>query len=214
MASRQEIRLALRRSVTKGKVEPMFGVEEVTDLNDDLERFLLQERILARLEQQWPSVLVNRSDEDCGSGSSERFVPIDLPIGTDLASASSDTSKLVRDKFWEAQSQGLPVWNVTLPSARKGFFEGLADMIYSRSRWIARAAASPATTPKVTVRSTPANQQAKWTKGHFFSTQVVFGNTIRSQNVPAAIYCFWLSKDTPSALMPLYDIQADTDVFL
>jgi len=219
MASRPEIRLALRRSLMKGRIEPMFGVEDVADLNKDLTRFLLQEKVLARLEHQWPSVLVNRVDDDCDCDCdatwSERSVPIDLPLKTDLVSSSSSTVKeVIRDTFWEAQNAGLPVWTVPFPTARRGFFEGLADMIYNRSRWItikSTSASAPAT-PKVTVTSSPANQQAKWSKGHFFSISTVFGRTKHEQNVPAGIYCFWLSKDTPTPLFPLYDIQQDTPV--
>ena len=39
MVSRQEVALALRRSLLKGRIEPMFGVEEIGDLNEDLNRF-------------------------------------------------------------------------------------------------------------------------------------------------------------------------------
>ena len=36
MASLHEINLALQRSLLKGKIESMFDVEDVSDLNDDL----------------------------------------------------------------------------------------------------------------------------------------------------------------------------------
>jgi hypothetical protein len=217
MISRQEVMLALRRNLMKRRVEPMFGVEDITDLNNDLHRFLLQEQILARLGQHWPSVLVSPADDDWASLSPERAVPIDFQalagfrVNADLNLGALDDQ--IRREFWHAQQQGLPVWTTPLPNARRSFFEGLGDLIYSRARWLGRAAAAAtATSPRVTVTSAPANQQARWTKGHFFSVHTVFGNTAHTQNVNTGIYCFWLVKDTPTPLLPLYDIQQDTNV--
>jgi hypothetical protein len=213
MVSRQDVALALRRSLLKGRIEPMFGVEETDDLNEDLIRFLLQERLLAKLQRPWPSVLVSPVDDDYAASSPERAVPIDLDVDTDLNASLSDAAQQVDRDFWEAQNQGLPVWTTPLPNARRSFFEGLSDILYSRARWLGRNRAAAAVTNwKVTVTSSPANQQARWTKGHFFSVHTVFGNTVHAKNVNSGIYCFWLSKDTPTPLLPLYDIQQDENI--
>ena len=212
MVSRQEVALVLRRSLVMGSIKPMLGVEDVSELNKDLTRFLLQERLLARLNRQWPSVLVSPAD-DHYAASPERAVPIDLNVNTDLNSSLNDAAQQIDREFWEAQNQGLPVWTTPLPNARRSFFEGIGDVIYSRVRWRARSTATAAVTmPKVTVTSAPTNQQARWTKGHFFSVHTVFGNTKHAENISAGIYSFWLAKDTPTPLLPLYDIQQDESI--
>lgn len=123
MVSRQEVALALRRSLLKGRIEPMFGVEEIGDLNEDLNQFLLQERLLARLHRPWPSVLVSPADDDYAASSPERAVPIDLDVNTDLNASLSDAAQQVDREFWEAQNQGLPVWTTPLPNARRSFLK-------------------------------------------------------------------------------------------
>jgi hypothetical protein len=213
MISRQEVLLALRRSLLKGQIDPMFGLEDMGDLNEDLQRFLLQERLLARLGRQWPSVLVSPVDDDYAASTPERAIPMDLRVNTDLNVSLNTAAQEVDDDFWRALNQGLPVSTTPLPSARRSFFEGLGDLIHSRIRWLGRrAVTAAATAPRVTVTSSPVNQQALWTKGHFFSVNTVFGNTIHVRNVAAGKYCFWLSKDTPTPLLPLYDIQQDESI--
>jgi hypothetical protein len=126
MVSRQEVMLALQRNLTRGRIEPMFGVENTADLNDDLHRFLLQEQILARLGKNWPSVPVRPADDDWAELSPERAIPIDfqslagfrLNAYLDLAAADDE----MRHEFWQAQQQGLPVWTMPLPNARRSFF--------------------------------------------------------------------------------------------
>ena len=177
---------------------------------------LLQERLLARLCRPWPSVLVSPVDDEYAASSPERAVPIDLDVNTDLNASLSDAAQQVDREFWEAQNQGLPVWTTPLPNARRSFFEGLGDILYSRARWLGRSTAAAAVTSwTVTVTSTPANQLARWTKGHFFSVHTVFGNTVHYKNVNSGFYCFWLPKDhPPTPLLSLYNIQQDENILL
>ncbi len=213
IVSKNEIGLALLRSTMRGRIEPMFGVEEIADLNEDLVRFLFQEQLLARLDKKWPSV-VTSTDDNINEGFPEgRAVPIDLASFCDSEISVSDFGETMERIFTYAQDEGIAIWTVPLPSARKYFFEGLRDVIYSRSGWFTSGAPSSQTNvPNVTVTSAPANQQALWTKGHFFGRHTVFGTTTHDQTVSPGIYSFWLRHDVPTPHLPLYDIQKDTTV--
>jgi hypothetical protein len=143
----------------------------------------------------------------------ERLVPINLTVNTDLNASLSHAAQHIDQEFWEANNQGLPVWTTPVLNARRSFFEGLGDLIHSRIRWLGRnIGTAAATAPKVTVTSSHGNQQAQWTKGHFFSVGTVFGSTVHADNVTAGTYSFWLTKDTPTPLLPLYNVYQDTSV--
>lgn len=214
MLTRREIALRLQQSIGLGHFDRKIDEIDYSDIALDIRRYLLQERSLARHNIQWPCVPVfyeNVEDEV----NSIRTVPLDLGSNVEGTRSRDETFRPVSEYVSTAIDEGIPIWHISLPEARRTFFDGIVDTIYARSRsfWNSTPTSS-SLTPQVTVTSSPGNQQARWTKGHFFSVGTVFGNTKHQQSVTPGIYCFWLWKDTPSPLMPLYQITNDTTVHL
>ena len=214
MVTREDVAQMLRSTFTEGRVAPMFGLSEQPDLNDDLQRFSRLYICLAEMEAAWPSVFVGINEPNDDAQSKFRPVPISVEFDSDAGIHPEQAVELLKEEFLRASKLGLPAEPTPLPAARDGFFEGLTDTILSRIKWLNNsAAAGSSLKPKVTVISSPGNQQVYWTKGYFFSVGAVFGNTKHTRDVTPGRYSVWLrgTTPTPSTIMP-WDINQDETV--
>jgi hypothetical protein len=183
------------------------GIEiPVDDIYGDYLRFRQQEEFYMKNGLLWPSVVLDRVDLNDNTYSA-RFAPIDAPslIETSPAEAQFASQETIED----ARSQGLPVSTLSVEQARFGFRQGVIDTIFGR----ARSRQFFSGDPFVTVETPPdTGVRIKYTKGYFFSTANVFGNTEHSEHLRAGTYCFYRSTRKPTYAMDLYTITRDRTI--
>jgi len=204
-----EDRLIIGRSLsrildTAQSIMQIDGMEiPVDDLREDYLRFRQQEGFYIETTLLWPSIALDRVDFHDNTYSA-RFAPIDAPslIETSPAEAESVWQETIED----ARSQGLPVSMLSVEHARFGFRQGVIDTLFGRAR--SRQLFSG--DPFVTAETPPdTGVRIKYTKGYFFSTSKVFGDTEHSDHLRAGTYCFYRSTRKPTYTMDLYNIIRD-----
>jgi hypothetical protein len=179
---------------------------------------------MLRRGYQWPCVPILEDDHVRFGWTGMRDVPIDLESLTkgsrSQPESSGEWSDLAHAKLFRSGLGEVVMHPVD--TARRAFIAGLARVLSARATKVdrdsnaQRLAQYAPPIHKVTIHTNHDHQTLLFTKGHFISTQTIFGiSTPAQRGLPAGFYKFGSEIDgEPRYQRSLWDVNQDLEFHL